>query len=57
MAKENDYFKKIISHAKEYGFDFPSSEIYDERTVYDYGQNCCTKTIFEILVEINDSIT
>ncbi len=35
-----DLFKKIISHAKEYGFIFPSSEIYDGiGAVYDYGQN------------------
>ena len=33
-------FKKIISHAKEYGFVFQSSEIYDGLSaVYDYGQN------------------
>jgi glycyl-tRNA synthetase len=33
-------FKKIISHAKEYGFIFPSSEIYDGLSaVYDYAQN------------------
>ncbi len=33
-------FKKIISHAKEYGFVFPSSEIYDGLSaVYDYAQN------------------
>jgi glycyl-tRNA synthetase len=38
-SKEN-LFKKIISHAKEYGFVFPSSEIYDGlQAVYDYGQN------------------
>ncbi|GHB76062.1 glycine--tRNA ligase [Persicitalea jodogahamensis] len=30
----------IIGHAKEYGFVFPSSEIYDGlQAVYDYGQN------------------
>jgi len=35
-----DLFKKIISHSKEYGFIFPSSEIYDGLSaVYDYGQN------------------
>ena len=40
MATENGNFKKIISHAKEYGFVFPSSEIYDGLSaVYDYGQN------------------
>ncbi|MBX2815548.1 MAG: glycine--tRNA ligase [Saprospiraceae bacterium] len=33
-------FKKITSHAKEYGFIFQSSEIYDGlAAVYDYGQN------------------
>ncbi len=36
----DDLFKKLISHAKEYGFIFPSSEIYDGLSaVYDYGQN------------------
>ena len=40
MATQEDVFKKIISHAKEYGFVFPSSEIYDGLSaVYDYGQN------------------
>ena len=35
-----DHFKKIISHAKEFGFIFPSSEIYDGLSaIYDYGQN------------------
>jgi len=39
MAGE-DLFKKIIAHAKEYGFIFQSSEIYDGlAAVYDYGQN------------------
>ncbi len=39
MAQE-DVFKKIIAHAKEYGFIFPSSEIYDGLSaVYDYGPN------------------
>ncbi|MEI6434387.1 MAG: glycine--tRNA ligase [Bacteroidota bacterium] len=38
MANNEDLFKKIISHAKEYGFVFPSSEIYDGLSaVYDYG--------------------
>ena len=40
MAKQEDIFKKVISHAKEYGFIFPSSEIYDGLSaIYDYGQN------------------
>ena len=38
MAQE-DVFKKIVAHCKEYGFVFPSSEIYDGLgAVYDYGQ-------------------
>jgi len=41
MAQQDDnLLKKVISHAKEYGFIFPSSEIYDGLgAVYDYGQN------------------
>ncbi|MBN1251019.1 MAG: glycine--tRNA ligase [Bacteroidales bacterium] len=39
MANE-DIFKKVVAHAKEYGFIFQSSEIYDGLSaVYDYGQN------------------
>ena len=39
MANENK-LQAIISHCKEYGFVFPSSEIYDGLgAVYDYGQN------------------
>ena len=37
---EKDSFKKIISHSKEYGFIFPSSEIYEGlNAIYDYGHN------------------
>lgn len=37
---EDNLLKNIISHSKEYGFIFPSSEIYDGLSaVYDYGQN------------------
>src|SRR5512133_1203597 len=40
MPNNEELFKKIISHAKEYGFVFQSSEIYDGLSaVYDYGQN------------------
>jgi glycyl-tRNA synthetase len=39
MAND-DQFKKVISHAKEYGYVFQSSEIYDGLSaVYDYAQN------------------
>ena len=38
MAQE-DVFKKVVAHCKEYGFVFPSSDIYDGLgAVYDYGQ-------------------
>ncbi len=40
MANQEDKFKKVISHAKEYGYVFQSSEIYDGLSaVYDYAQN------------------
>ena len=39
MANQDEFFKKVVAHAKEYGFIFPSSEIYDGlAAVYDYGQ-------------------
>lgn len=39
MATDSNKFQAIISHSKEYGFIFPSSEIYDGLSaVYDYGQ-------------------
>lgn len=39
MAQQQDTLKNIVAHAKEYGFVFPSSEIYDGlAAVYDYGQ-------------------
>ncbi len=39
MANDQNKFQAIISHCKEYGFIFPSSEIYDGlQAVYDYGQ-------------------
>lgn len=38
MSQQEDLFKKVVSHSKEYGFIFPSSEIYDGLSaVYDYG--------------------
>jgi glycyl-tRNA synthetase len=38
MTTNENKFQEIISHAKEYGFVFPSSEIYDGLSaVYDYG--------------------
>jgi len=38
MTVTDNTLQAIISHAKEYGFVFPSSEIYDGLSaVYDYG--------------------
>lgn len=38
-ASPEEHFRNLISHCKEYGFIFPSSEIYDGLSaVYDYGQ-------------------
>lgn len=40
MKSQEDVLKKVVSHAKEYGFVFPSSEVYDGLSaIYDYGQN------------------
>src|SRR5688572_31188177 len=63
MANQEDIFKKVISHAKEYGYVFQSSEIYDGLgAVYDYGQNGVElkKNIREYwwraMVQLNDNI-
>ncbi|HHH50505.1 MAG TPA: glycine--tRNA ligase, partial [Saprospiraceae bacterium] len=38
MANQDNAFKKLVAHCKEYGFIFQSSEIYDGLSaVYDYG--------------------
>src|SRR5690606_11680602 len=40
MINKEEHFKKVVSHAKEYGFIFGSSEIYDGlNAVYDYAQD------------------
>ena len=40
MANQQDIFKKVIAHSKEYGYVFQSSELYDGlAAVYDYGSN------------------
>lgn len=60
---QEDLFKNIISHCKEYGFIFPSSEIYDGLgAVYDYGPNGADlkKNIQEYwwksMVQLNENI-
>ena len=45
MAQE-DIFKKLVAHCKEYGYVFQSSEIYDGlAAVYDYGRVMKWKTL------------
>jgi len=60
---EQDKFKKIIAHAKEYGYIFQSSEIYEGLSaVYDYGQNGVElkRNIrnywWQAMVQMNDNI-
>jgi glycyl-tRNA synthetase len=62
MAQE-DVFKKIIAHSKEYGFIFQSSELYDGLSaVYDYGQygselkNNIKKYWWDSMVKLNENI-
>jgi len=63
MAQQEDVFKKIVSHCKEYGFVFQSSEIYDGLgAVYDYGQhgvelkNNIKKYWWDSMTLLNDNI-
>ncbi|MEM8998807.1 MAG: glycine--tRNA ligase [Bacteroidota bacterium] len=63
MANQEAIFKKVISHAKEYGYIFQSSEIYDGLSaVYDYAQHGVElkKNIreywWQAMVQLNDNI-
>ena len=60
---QDDRFSKIISHAKEYGFVFQSSEIYDGLSaVYDYGQagvelkNNIKQYWWDAMVKMNENV-
>jgi glycyl-tRNA synthetase len=60
---QEDTFKKIVAHCKEYGYVFPSSEIYDGLSaVYDYGQygvelkNNIKKYWWDSMVLLNDNV-
>jgi glycyl-tRNA synthetase len=60
---QDDLFKKLIAHSKEYGFIFQSSEIYDGLSaVYDYGQlgaelkNNIKRYWWDSMVKLNDNI-
>ena len=60
---QEELFKKLIAHSKEYGFIFPSSEIYDGLSaVYDYGQtgaelkNNIKRYWWDSMVKLNENI-
>jgi glycyl-tRNA synthetase len=60
---QEDVFKKLVAHCKEYGYVFPSSEIYDGLSaVYDYGQygvelkNNIKKYWWDSMVLLHDNI-
>ena len=60
---QDELFKKLIAHCKEYGFIFPSSEIYDGLSaVYDYGQlgvelkNNIKRYWWDAMTKLNDNI-
>ncbi|MDR1226715.1 MAG: glycine--tRNA ligase [Prevotellaceae bacterium] len=60
---QEELFKKLIAHSKEYGYIFPSSEIYDGLSaVYDYGQygselkNNIKRYWWEAMVRLHENI-
>ncbi|MFA6676488.1 MAG: glycine--tRNA ligase [Bacteroidales bacterium] len=60
---QDELFKILVAHAKEYGFIFQSSEIYDGLSaVYDYGQLGCElknnikKYWWDSMVKLHDNI-
>jgi glycyl-tRNA synthetase len=62
-AVDENLFKKVVAHAKEYGFIFQSSEIYDGlQAVYDYGQwgvelkNNIKALWWKSMVQLHDNI-
>ncbi|MEZ5036422.1 MAG: glycine--tRNA ligase [Chitinophagales bacterium] len=63
MAQVTDSLQKIVAHCKEYGFIFPSSEIYDNLgAVYDYGpfgvelKNAIKEYWWKSMVQLNENI-
>ena len=60
---QEEVFRNLTAHCKEYGFIFPSSEIYDGlAAVYDYGQlgvelkNNIKKYWWDAMVRLHDNI-
>ncbi|MGX7592119.1 glycine--tRNA ligase [Candidatus Karelsulcia muelleri] len=63
MTNKKISFQEIVSHAKQYGFVFPSSEIYDGiNAIYDYGQygiylkNNIKEYWWKSMIQINENI-
>jgi len=63
MAQQNDQFKALVAHCKEYGFIYQSSEIYDGLSaVYDYGpygsllKNNLKEYWWKAMVQMHDNI-
>src|SRR5690554_6517560 len=63
QSQEISQLKDIVAHAKEYGFIYPSSEIYDGlQAVYDYGaygselKNNLKRLWWESMTRLNDNI-
>ncbi|TAE71005.1 MAG: glycine--tRNA ligase [Bacteroidetes bacterium] len=61
--QENPLFQKVVAHAKEYGFVFQSSEVYDGlQAVYDYGQigvqlkNNIKQLWWKAMTQVNENI-
>lgn len=61
--QENPLFQKVVAHAKEYGFVFQSSEVYDGlQAVYDYGQigaqlkNNLKQIWWKAMTQVNENI-
>ena len=60
---QDELFKILVAHCKEYGFIFPSSEIYDGlAAVYDYGQmgvelkNNINRYWWEAMTRLNENV-
>lgn len=63
MMTQDELFKVLVAHCKEYGFIFPSSEIYDGlAAVYDYGQmgvelkNNIKRYWWEAMTRLNENV-
>ena len=63
MSQQSEQFKKLVAHCKEYGFIYPSSEIYDGLgAAYDYGpygsllKNNIKEYWWRSMVQMHDNI-